>query len=122
MQKNNQKRMELIFMKKALKLRCSGFSIIALLVAVLSATGSVGVNENNIQKYLAGDSVSVSDFIEENFTTFVSKYNDSAEEEWQASYIENRFIITINECGVEYQGVFLDFDLDNGYAVVGSEY
>lgn len=49
MPKNNQKRMELIVMKKALKLRCSGFSIIALLVAVLSATGSVGVNENNIQ-------------------------------------------------------------------------
>lgn len=109
-------------MKKALKLRCSGFSIIALLVAVLSATGSVGVNENNIQEYLAGDSVSVSDFIEENFTTFVSKYNDSAEEEWQASYVENRFMITIDECGVEYQGVFLDFDLDNGYAVVGNEY
>ena len=109
-------------MKKIFKLRCSGFSIVGLLIAVLNATGTIGVNEDNIEKYLANDSISVSNFIEQNFDTFVLKYNDSTDEKWEASYIENRFMISINECGNEYQGVFLDFDLDHGYAVVGNDY
>lgn len=41
---------------------------------------------------------------------------------WNATCIENRFEITINECGDEYVGTFLDFDDDNGYAVVGNDY
>ena len=36
--------------------------------------------------------------------------------------IENRETITIDDCGTKYEGVFLDFDSDNGYAVVGNDY
>lgn len=121
-----------------MKVKCYGFSIIAILVSVLSGLGYSDVTESNIGDYVAADSISVADFIEGNFDRFVTEYNvyaqESAEENegvannsdlsatWQASYIENRYIITIEECGETYDGVFFDFDADNGYAVVGNDY
>lgn len=107
-------------MKKALKLRCSGFSIVVLLVAVLSSTGIEGVTEANIEDYLEKDCESVSDFIEDNFSTFVTEYNEATEEEWLATSVESRKpVINVTD---NTSAVYLDFDGDNGYAVVGNDY
>lgn len=109
-------------MNRFTKIRCCGLSIVTLLASIFNSIGTSSVNKDNIKEYLPSDSVSVSNFIEENFQTFVNKYNEASNQEWKATYIENRFIITINECGNEYQGTFLDFDLECGYAVVGNDY
>lgn len=135
-------------MKKTVKIMCGGFSIIPIIAGVLNSSGIKGVDEKNIVEYLKGDNVSVSDFIENNTLQFVEEYNkylasenlsseelssnelqkdetsmqEQTIELWNATCIENRFEITINECGDEYVGTFLDFDGDNGYAVVGNDY
>lgn len=61
-------------------------------------------------------------YIEKNFGLFVEKYNESSEEELTASYVENSFEIMILDHEGEKKGYFLDFDYDNGYALVGDEY
>lgn len=130
-------------MGKTTRIMCGGFSIIPIIVGVLQSSGIKDVNENNVYDYLKGDTVSVSDFIETNTLTFVEEYNkyiinenqtteepsqeeftiqEQAVELWHATYVENRFEIIINECDEEYIGTFLDFDGDNGYAVVGNDY
>lgn len=107
-------------MKKALMLRCNSFSIVLLLVAILSSTGVKDVTETNIEDYLEKDCESVSDFIESNFSTFVSKYNEATEDEWKASSVECRKpVINVTN---NTSAVYLDFDVDNGYAVVGNDY
>lgn len=102
--------------------KCCGFSIVMILASILGSLGITGVNESNIENYVAKDCVSVADFVEDNFVKFVDEYNAYSNENWDASFVENRFTITIDECGNIYDGVFLDFDEDNGYAVVGNDY
>lgn len=102
-----------------------GVSILALIIGVLYSNGAVNVNKENIEEYVKNNPTSVSEFIEDNFTKFVDEYNlslDDSEEKWEAKYIENKFPILVNECGAEYEGIFLDFDFDNGYAIVGNDY
>lgn len=107
-------------MRKTLKLRCSGFSIVLLLVAVLGATGIEDVTENNIENYLERDCESVSDFIKDNLSTFADKYNEATEEEWKVSFVEDRkSVIDIDS---EEKYIYLDFNDDNGYAIVGNDY
>ncbi|MDE7297137.1 MAG: hypothetical protein K2N84_07735 [Clostridia bacterium] len=90
--------------------------------AMLGTMGVSDVNESNIENYIASDSAAVADFIEENFEKFVDEYNMATDDSWDANYIENRFPITIDACGNVYEGVFMDFDNDNGYAVIGCDY
>lgn len=109
-------------MKGLIKLRSSCISVLLLLVSMLAVNNSK-VNENNINNYLDSDCYSVTNYIEKNFDLFVDKYNESVEENiLNASYVENKFAIIIDEAGTKNEGVFLDFDLDNGYAIVGDEY
>ena len=105
-----------------MKTVCCGFSIILIIMAMLNSMGIVDVNESNVEDYVASDCVAVADFIENNFETFVDEYNLFADDTWSAKYVEKRFPITIDECGNVYDGVFLDFDNENGYAVVGNDY
>ena len=107
-------------MKKTLRLRSCGFSIIVLLVSVLNSAGIKEATEDNIKQYLKGDFNSVSDFIEDNFSTFVSKYNAFNENKWLAESIEDRKpVINVTD---NTSAVYLDFDGNNGYAVVGNDY
>ncbi len=105
-----------------MKLKSSAISIVLILITILSSLGIKNVTEDNIEDYIEKDAVAVADFIEDNFGKFVYEYNATSEEEWHATYIENRYDILISECGDEYDGVFLDFDGANGYAVVGNDY
>lgn len=109
-------------MKGILKLRSSGFSVVLLLLAMLTVNNSE-VNEDNIKNYLDSDCHSVANYIENNFSLFVEKYNESTEEDkLNASYIENKINVIIDESGTKCEGVFLDFNFDNGYALIGDDY
>ncbi len=108
-------------MKGFIKLRSSCIGILLLLVSLLAVDNS-NVNESNINYYLKNDCYSVAKYIEDNFTLFVKKYNEISEEELNAKYVENSFDISIIDHDSKKEGVFLDFDYDNGYAIIGNEY
>ncbi|MBQ2717538.1 MAG: hypothetical protein IJF75_02930 [Clostridia bacterium] len=101
-------------------------SILTIIIAILFSNGISNVNNNNVQDYVNSDPASVCEFIDDNFNKFVDEYNNMASKEkleiWDAKFIENQFEIDINECGKEYKGIFLDFDADNGYAIIGNDY
>lgn len=107
-------------MRRTLKLRCGGFSILALIISVLSITGIDDVDDSNVINYISKNSKDVSDFIEDNLDTFVSEYNSVSENTWLATKIEDKkSVIDINSYE-EY--MYLDFDGTNGYALVGNDY
>ncbi|MGN0814553.1 MAG: hypothetical protein ACI4MH_04890 [Candidatus Coproplasma sp.] len=103
-----------------MKVISCGFSIVFILIAMLGDIGVSDVNESNIEDYIASDCVAVADFIEDNFEKFVSEYNEASEDEWLASSIEDKKTVTDIDTEEEY--IYLDFDNDNGYALVGNEY
>ncbi len=104
-------------MKKSRKQKFLGLSF--LLIALCSNTsGTTG--DDNIKNYIKGDCESVADFIEGNLSSFVSEYNKENEIHWLASGIEDRKTIVDVTDGSD--AVYLDFDGDNGYAVIGNDY
>lgn len=106
-----------------MKIRSVTLGIVPIFLAILIENGYIGVNENNIKEYINNNPNDISLFIENNFSKVVSKYNKSFDTKpWDASYIENKFEIIVNDAQETYTGVFLDFDKDNGYAVVGYDY
>lgn len=105
-----------------MKLRICCFSVVCILVSMLSNLGVSNVNEQNLNKYIAPNCVAVADFIEDNFASFVDEYNSATNDNWKASSIEKRHEIVIDECGDVYEGVFVDFNDDYGYAVVVDNY
>lgn len=86
------------------------------------AVNNSDVDESNIRDYLNSDCHSVADYIENNFSLFAQKYNYESDEKIYASYVEKSFDIKIINHECDLNGVFLDFDNDNGYAIVGDEY
>ncbi len=109
-------------MKKTIKIKCHGISIIFLLLGIIAQNGQTIENGQNASAFEMEDCYHVASFIKDNFATFVSKYNECFDDVWNASYVEKMFNVTIEDCGTEYSGVFLDFDSKNGYAVVGNNY
>ncbi|MDE5767599.1 MAG: hypothetical protein K2H56_03545 [Malacoplasma sp.] len=106
-----------------MKLWSSSFGIISILVSMLSGMGISGVNESNIQYHVAPDCVSTSDFIENNFQTFVSSYNESVEDSnllLNATHVESKKSVT--NLDDNSQAIYLDFNDDNGYALIGNNY
>lgn len=73
-------------------------------------------------KLVSDDPFVVKDFIEDNFVKFVDKVNEDTDSNWKAQSIEKSFPIIINYLGNEINGVFLDFNDENGYAVLGDSY
>lgn len=108
-------------MNKFIKIRSSCFSILLLLISMFAVTNT-DVNENNINYYLNNDCNSVANYIINNFSLFVQKYNESSCEKLNASYVEKSFKIMIVDHDGQKNGVFLDFDYENGYLIVGDEY
>ncbi len=104
-------------MKKSRKTKFLSLSF--LLIALCSNTsGTTG--DDDIKNYIKGDCESVADFIEGNLSYFVSEYNKENEIYWLASGIEDRKTIVDVTDGSD--AVYLDFDGDNGYAVIGNDY
>lgn len=54
-----------------MNVRAFGFSIIFIVIAMLNSIGFSNINESNIEDYVSSDCISVADFIENNFDTFV---------------------------------------------------
>ena len=71
------------------------------------------------------DSISAKESAEELkrvFSDFVAEYNVQARVNWRAVRIEEEFGITVKENEEEKEAYFLDFDDNNGYAVMGEDY
>ena len=105
-----------------------------------SASGDI--NESNIGDYVDPDCNSVADFITQNIETFINEYNNSVYEERDneennfdddeendidyenrisyATFVEDRKpVINVTD---NTEAVYLDFDGENGYAVIGNNY
>lgn len=53
----------------------------------------------------------------------MAEYNAASGGKWKATKVEDKFAITVKKKGKkEETGVFMDFDNDNGYAVMGEDY
>jgi len=91
-----------------------------LLIAVLRVNGINDVNAENIENYVKSDCDAVSNFIVDNLLIFVDKYNQVSEIEWLASSVEAKSIVFDIDTNEKY--IYLDFDKDNGYALVGNQY
>ena len=85
------------------------------IVAILLSNGV----DYEMAKLVSDDPFVVKDFIEDNFVKFVDKVNEDTDSNWKAQSIEKSFPIIINYLGNEINGVFLDFNDENGYAVLG---
>ncbi len=109
-------------MNKALRCNCSGFSIVFLILGIAFQNNQAAYEQANLEHSFGTDSHSVASFIKDNLSTFVLKCNDYCNMNWEAASIERMFDITIYDCGNTYEGVFLDFDSENGYATVADNY
>ena len=106
-----------------MKVRSYSFSIIFILVAILNSMGNTEVNETNIKNFILPDCISTADFIEDHFLRFVNEYNKVVDDEnmlLNATYIEDRKNVT--NITDNTKAVYLDFNDDNGYAVIGNDY
>lgn len=104
-------------MKKRLKLQSSLYSI-ALLFGLNQV--SYKTSDSGSDTYLDGDCESISNFIESYLSTFVDEYNIAEEDNWQATSIEDKK--TVIDIDTEEEYIYLDFNDENGYAIVGNDY
>ncbi len=97
-------------------------NLLPLLISILSRNGYFGVNKSNVGSFIRNIPSDVASFIETHFDKVVNEYNLVSDAKWNANSIENRFEIRIDDTDEQYYGEFLDFDGENGYAVVGNDY
>lgn len=107
-------------MKHKKQIYLNSLNSILMFLPFISIASSETLNED-ITDIIDCDCISVSTYIEDNLSTFVSEYNlNYPEDEWKASYIEDKKTVTDIDSDEQYY--YLDFDADNGYAIVGNEY
>lgn len=104
-------------MKKVIKLQSGLYSIVLLFGLNQVSFASA---DSSSDTCIDGESENVSNFIESHFSTFVDEYNMSSENNWQATSIEDRKSVIDIDTEEEY--IYLDFNEDNGYAIVGNDY
>ena len=99
-------------------------SVLPLLSVILGNQLNTTIKEDEVKNYIKEDPISVSNFIKDNFSAFVNSYNnsDNSDIKWLATEVEKDFEINIISPESSYKGIFLDFDSDNGYSVVGNDY
>ncbi len=99
-------------------------SVLPLLSVILGNQLNTTIKEDEVKNYIKEDPISVSNFIKDNFSAFVNSYNnsDNSDIKWLATEVEKDFEINIILPESSYKGIFLDFDSDNGYSVVGNDY
>ena len=117
-----------------MKANVKRFSILAVLafavLSVLSILPTGVVTKVNAEEtaeeeriWTLQDTQNVAAFIQNNLETFVQKYNESREDESEylhATGVERIKIVNLIED--ENYGAYIDFDGDNGYAVVTGDY
>ena len=97
--------------------------VLITLVAMAFNVQVSDITEDNLGDYLAGDCNSVADFVSDNLIDFTNEYNsilEEGEEPFNATYVEFRIPIRILTLATE--GVYLDFDGNNGYMILADDY
>ncbi|MBD5583472.1 MAG: hypothetical protein HDQ88_00065 [Clostridia bacterium] len=105
-----------------------GFLAIIIAVALLVSSfiplislTSLAYAESSPKLWTYADCICVLNFIEQNFEQFVTDYNQAfSETQLNASYIEYSSIINLVED--DNFGLYIDFNGDNGYAVMTGNY
>ena len=99
--------------------------IMILLTVFVTVNGvsDVIITEENIQEYISADCESVANYIVDNLQLFAQEYNNQLDNEsliFEASYCE--LMLPVYVVSTEQEGIYLDFDGDNGYMVVVDDY
>lgn len=100
--------------------------IVALLIAVITTingTSSVVITESNIREYVASDCESVAEFIVDNLEVFADEYNKEVKNEelkFEATSCEK--MIPVYVVSTEQEGLYVDFDGNNGYMIIVDDY
>ena len=100
------------------KVRCSFVGLFSLLSIILAQNGI----ETSMGLSLSDNPYEVKIFIEKNFDKFSEEVNKNSGQKWKAKKIDAVLPITIVDLGEKKNGILLDFDNDNGYAVLGDEF
>lgn len=100
--------------------------IISIIIAIITAMQGVPagqVTEENIRDYVAPDCETVATFIVDHLAEFTAEYNKELEEgEAPMRATSCEFSIPVYITTTEQDGVYLDFDGDNGYMIVVDNY
>ena len=99
-------------------------NILPLLAFIIGNEFNYYFSVEDVKEHIENNPAEVTNFVQDNFSKFVESYNSSVEDgnKWLASSIENDFPITVYSNDKTYLGVFLDFNDDNGFTVVGLDY
>lgn len=106
-------------MKSKLKLL---YVLLPLFPTLLSASSGSVANDSFVPD-IEGDCESTADYIVNNLSELVYIYNHSEEctAQWNASYVEDiKPVISVSEEDSTY--IYLDFNENNGWAVVGNDF
>lgn len=94
--------------------------LISSFIPLISLT-ALAYAESSPKLWTYADCISVLNFVEKNFEQFVADYNQAfSETQLNASYIEYSCIINLVED--DNFGLYIDFNGDNGYAVMTGNY
>lgn len=100
--------------------------IISIIIAIITAMQGVPagqVTEENIRDYVAPDCETVATFIVDHLSEFTAEYNKELEEgEAPMLATSCEFSVPVYITTTEQDGVYLDFDGDNGYMIVVDNY
>lgn len=100
--------------------------VLALVLAVITTvngTSSAVITESNIHEYVLHDCESVAEFIIDNLEIFSDEYNKEIEDEelkFEATSCEKMIPVYVVSTGEE--GLYIDFNADNGYMVIVDDY
>ena len=97
------------------------FGLIGFLFEVIAQINPISAKTDD-SSFMKNDCNRVANFLYDNFPLVVSKYNSETKSSWKATYIEKKLDIVIKEGANETKGIFLDFDDNNGFAVIGDNY
>lgn len=98
-------------------------AILLAMLTLLNGGSNVIITEENIGDYLASDCASVAYFIIDNLSLFAEEYNRSLSEgelPFEGTSCEG--ILPVYVTTLEQEGLYLDFNDENGYMIVLDDY
>ncbi|MDO4317838.1 MAG: hypothetical protein Q4C48_06460 [Lachnospiraceae bacterium] len=98
-------------------------AILLAMLTLLNGGSNVIITEENIGDYLASDCASVAYFIIDNLSLFAEEYNrtlSEGETPFEGTSCEG--ILPVYVTTLEQEGLYLDFNDDNGYMIVLDDY
>lgn len=102
-----------------MKLNSVFFALLPMLLNIYNVNPTT--SPDNIEDIYKKHPEAIVSFISTNFDKFKYEYNLEADVKWKANYIENAYSIIIDNIDDQYEGYFINFDRNNGYAVIGND-